>query len=44
MSDRVDDVINNPAYDMLGGYHIFPPKDVDTNYHNSNCFIGMDNY
>ena len=23
MSDRVDDVINNPAYDMLGGYHIF---------------------
>ena len=23
MADRVDDVINNPAYDMLGGYHIF---------------------
>ena len=23
MSDRVDDVNNNPAYDMLGGYHIF---------------------
>ena len=23
MSDRVDGVINNPAYEMLGGYHIF---------------------
>ena len=23
MSDRVDDVINNPAYEMLGGYQIF---------------------
>ena len=21
--DTVDDIINNPAYDMLGGYHIF---------------------
>ena len=21
--DTVDDIINNPVYDMLGGYHIF---------------------
>ncbi|MBT3356882.1 MAG: hypothetical protein HN534_03260 [Euryarchaeota archaeon] len=21
--DTVDDIINNPAYEMLGGYHIF---------------------
>ena len=23
LSDRVDDIINNPAYEMLGGYQIF---------------------
>ena len=23
LSDRVDEIINNPAYDMLGGYQIF---------------------
>ncbi|MCH2440929.1 MAG: hypothetical protein MK169_00550 [Candidatus Thalassarchaeum sp.] len=23
LSDTVDDVINNPAFEMLGGYHIF---------------------
>ena len=39
MSDRVDDVINNPHMICLGVPY-FSSKDVDTNYHYSTCFIG----